>query len=583
MRTLKYSALAVAFVLFTGIIGLALLTQWMSAERIKPLLIDVFADADIRLELPGELDWQLGSVITFELGALSASGQFGTLSSDSSTLKIPLSSLLRGSLVIDHASLVRPKITLSENRDPRQTTGPSRQFLLRALDIEDGQIAGLPGQLMLSRAQVRLEPLTPDYPSEVTLDAIAETPNLRFPIVARAEVRPSLNAQSLTLTNIRLQSRQADLQIDGYLTFARNGDIAGEGWLEMPNMQLRQWLSIAGVDLPSDPSQQSFRTFSLQGGYQIDAEGVRFEPLEGQLDDSPFQAQATWLFDRGFWNLVVDLETLAWPRATPDSVSGNPAGTPSGILPPNGQYAVRVKQLSIGSLPASRVQLAFGVDQDQITIGQLSAGLMYGELEASGLWVPTTGAMSWIGTYTNGSLAALPTPGQLAGQLNLQFDVEWTTGTEKRVIEMLTGSVRGAVKSASLQPFDPSLAWCEALQQPLSLNRRFKDELNFRVKLTEGVGAFDIVDGKVGGLQLSGSGRTSLVSGAMQTSLNTALSAEQSLIRCPLSKSVALSATVNCRMNIKQGQSSCLLDEASSAALVSQWNAMRQSEALSAQ
>lgn len=583
MRTLKYSAIAVLSLVFTGIIGIVVLTQWMSSERMKPLLIDVFADAGIRLELPSELNWRIGSVMTFELGAFSASGQFGSLNAESALLEIPLWPMLRGALVIEQARLVRPEIALISGDDESQVP-PNRHILPRALEIQDGQITGLPGQLLLSRVQLRLDPLTPDQPSALTLDAVAETPQLRFPVAAHAQVRPSLNTQSLTLTDLRIQSRQADLRVDGYITVARNGDIAGEGWIELASMHLRQWLSIAGVDLPDDPSQQSFRTFSLQGGYQIDAEGVRFEPLEGQLDDSPFLAQATWLFERGFWNLVLDLESLTWPTATQHPASAQPTA-PIGILPPYGQYALRIKELSVGDLEATALQIAFGVDQDRITIGQLVTTLFYGELEASGLWEPTTGVMSWIGTYADGSLAALPTATALAGQLNLQFDVEWATGTEKRVTELLTGSVRGTVKSAALHPFDPSLAWCKALEQPRSPIVRFQDALTFRMEMTEGVGAFDVIDGNIGGLEITGAGRTSLISGAMQASLKTTLTPEHSLLRCPLGigTSKTLSATVNCRMNLKQGVSSCLLDEASASHLATERNSAPQIGVPSAQ
>lgn len=570
MRTLKYSAIAVLLVTLTGVIGVLYATQWMSPNRLKPLLIGIFEGADIRLELADDLRWQLGSSIQFEFGQVAARTESGSLNADSGHIQLALWPLLQGRLVIDQLGLVRPTIQIRRASSEGSTPQIKTSVLLKALTIEDGQIDGLPGNLLLSRANLHLARLASNEPSTLTVNAIAETKQLRFPINGQAQVRSGLNEQSLTLTDIRLQSRQAELTIDGYITLASNGDVAGEGWAEIPVVHLRQWLSIAGVDLPTDPSQQSFRQFSVQGAYQIDGDGVRFEPIEGQLDDGRFTAQATWLFDRGYWNVSLDLDTLAWPVAPQTDDATNHSQNDRGLLLPSGNYAVRVKQFRLGNRQVDHVKITVGVDADQITIGQLNAALYFGELEASGTWVPATGSMSWVGTYANGSLASMPLGSDLAGQLSLQFDVEWSTGLNQPISNMLTGSIRGNLTSASLKPFDPSLAWCDALRQPLTPTIRFQDALNIRLNVEQGVAQFDILDGVIGGLNVTGSGRSSLVSGALQTSLNTAVKSGASLSRCPLFVvSEDVSTVVNCRMNIQDRTSDCTIREADQVTLAS--------------
>ena len=472
--------------------------------------------------------------------------------------------------MIHQLDLVRPRIQIRDAGVDGSTRQTKAAVVLKALTIEDGQIDGLPGNLLLSRANLQLAQLDSNASSTLTMNAIAETKQLRFPIDGQAQVRPGLNAQSLTLTDIRLQSRQATLIVDGYITLASNGDVAGEGWAEIPTVHLRQWLSIAGVDLPDDPSQQSFRQFSVQGAYQIDGEGVRFEPIEGQLDDGRFSAQATWLFARGYWNVSMDLDRFAWPTAKKSADATRDAHPNRGLLLPTGQYAVRIKQLRFGGQDAEQVQMTAGIDAEQITIGQLSADLYFGEFEASGTWVPATGSMSWVGTFANGSLASMPLGSDLAGQLSLQFDVEWTTGLNESISNLLTGSIRANLTSASLKPFDPSLVWCDALKQPLTATVRFQDALNIRLNVEQGVARFDILEGVIGGLDVTGSGRSSLVSGALQTSLNTTIKSGASLHRCPFVEAPEdVSTVVNCRMNMRDRTSNCTMREVDQARLAS--------------
>ena len=52
MRTLKYSAIAVLLVTLTGVIGVLYATQWMSPNRLKPLLIGIFEVPISALSLP---------------------------------------------------------------------------------------------------------------------------------------------------------------------------------------------------------------------------------------------------------------------------------------------------------------------------------------------------------------------------------------------------------------------------------------------------------------------------------------------------------------------------------------------------
>ena len=550
-------------------------TQVLDPNDLKPTIAKAASAQNIELTIDGPIEWTFYPWLGLSAEQVAASSPHGELTADRLEATVSLLSVFADTLVIDRLTAITPVITMSEQPfaiTSESTAGQASSqppVVVRSIAITDGLIRGLPGQVELQQLNITLETLSPDTASRLEFETVFEQNEVRVPVILRADITPTASFDSLTAQNIEITSRALDASFDGFLSIALSGSAAAEGSLTLAEFSPRQWLKSANLPILQTESLTALDRLRLNTELKLSEDQISARPLNFTLDQtefagaldvnlSPLSIQLSGQMDQ----LTIDDYV---PTAQPTAGEANATEAPEPLILP-GSYQLQVGQLTVFDVPMNNFQLDVGIQADELTLSRLQTEVFDGTVTASGnhLLVPQISNLN--GTLEGLEINRLPLTGpmnELSGILSGAFDLRTAGQTIEVITPSLTGPVRLNLTNAQLGELNIAEATCQALGQTTSTATPTEDTASIRLQFQEGVAQIESLDSQIANLQVTGSGRFSVVSTGLNLQGDILIPSDGQLGMCEAPVEIrGFQLPFQCRGQLNQGSVSCGLDEA---------------------
>ena len=504
--------------------SVAYITQVLDPNDLKPTLVNTAKKHQVQLELKGDIEWTFWPWFGISMDDVRASSNNWGFEADRLEGSLSIFSVLSDTIVIDQLTAIAPKVKLelSHSKQPSvisEETGASesKTILVRQLAVTDGEIIGLHPDLMLSRLQLSVDSLSPVTASDLLLSAYITFRDYQMPITVRAEIIPTATFDGLTIRKSSIESRDFTLAYDGYLSASSEGQLSGEGQIEVDEFSLRKWLRAGNWPVPDTQNLERLNRLSINTGIKLSREMMSLRPFSLILDETSIDGR----IDLSLRPLNVDLELLADKLNLDSYLSSNPsAQTGSSTMPfplVTGTYKLDVGELTVSNHLLNQVGFDLGIGSDEITLGRLDANLFGGELRLAGTHLIAPQITNITGSMTKMQLSQFEFSkplDTLSGALQSTFDLRMAGRTPDEMLASVSGPLRLQIKNAFLGPLNLSDTLCQLSGGSEEIISDAADTLIARAEFQEGIAVIEAVDAIVANLNIQGNGRVSLVSTA---------------------------------------------------------------------
>lgn len=336
--------------------SVAYITQVLDPNDLKPTLVNTAKKHQVQLELKGNIEWTFWPWFGISMDDVRASSNNWGFEADRLEGSLSIFSVLSDTIVIDQLTAIAPKVKLelSHLKQPSvisEETGASesKTILVRQLAVTEGEIIGLHPDLILSRLQLSVDSLSPVTASDLLLSAYITFRDYQMPITVRAEIIPTATFDGLTIRKSSIESRDFTLAYDGYLSASSEGQLSGEGQIEVDEFSLRKWLRAGNWPVPDTQNLERLSRLSINTGIKLSREMMSLRPFSLILDETSIDGR----IDLSLRPLNVDLELLADKLNLDSYLSSNPsAQTGSSTMPfplVTGTYKLDVGELTVSN------------------------------------------------------------------------------------------------------------------------------------------------------------------------------------------------------------------------------------------
>jgi len=550
----------------------AYITQVLDPNDLKPTLVNAAKNQQVQLELRGNIEWTFWPWFGISMDDVSASSNNWRFEADQLEGSLSIFSVLSDTIIIDQLTAIalKVKLELSHSKQPSAmsedaSASESKTILIRQVAVTDGEILGLHPDLMLSRLELSVDSLSPVTASDLLLSAYITFRDYQAPITVRAEIIPTASFDGLTIRQSSIESRDLTLAYDGYLSASSEGQLSGEGQIEVSEFSLRKWLRSGNWPVPDTQNLERLNRLSINTGIKLSNEMISLRPFSLILDETSIDGR----IDLSLRPLNVDLELLA-DRLNLDSyLSSDPSAQPGSTTMPfplvTGTYKLDFGELTVSSHLVNQVGFDLGVGSDEITLGRLDANLFGGELRLAGTHLIAPQITNITGSMTEMQLSQFEFSkplDSLSGSLKSTFDLRMAGRTPDEMLASVSGPLRLQIKNAFLGPLNLSDTLCQLSGGNGESIFDAADTLTARAEFQEGIAVIEAVDATVANLNIQGSGRVSLVSTAANIQGTIRVPSDGVLGSCMAPEFLrGVSLPLVCRGQIRNENLACSVDE----------------------
>ena len=565
-----FVALGALLTLIAGVVFYV--TQWLDPNDLKPTLIRMAEQQQIELTIGGSIEWSFYPWLGVSIRDVQAESAAARLEAERLEGSLSLLSLLSDTLVIDRLTAVSPKLTVLESTLKTNQGGgvsPPLQatpLIIRELAITEGQLAGLPNGWVIEGFDLNVEALSPGSESALDLSASLTDSTRSIPLTLTATVVPSIAFDAIAFRNPKLNSDSLDLSMEGVISFALNGGVSGEGRIVLQPFSPRQWLE--GINQPVPTTADATVWRSLQGSLNlkwsnslISARQIFFALDQSRLKGNLDLNTNPWDVDLNLLLTELDLDRyLTSPNESKDA--SRESARP--FAPPPGAYRLEIGQLTVNSVPLTDIGIELGIQPEEITLGRLDATVFGGQVRGSGTHLVAPQITTISGSIEQLDMALWPLSApldDLSGQVSGTYDLNFAGLTTDEAKSSLSGPVRVQVTEAKLGALGVSDALCQLANQPVRAAEEVDDTLAIRGEFNEGIANITSMSAKIANIGLTGEGRFSLVSTALNLSGQAAIPADGAIGTCDAPVAIrGLMLPLTCRGQLSEQTIACGLD-----------------------
>ena len=541
MRFVKGLFYTLTALLILAAASVAYVTQVLDPNDLKPTLVKAAANQQINLTIDGQISWTFYPWLGVTAEDVTAESPRGRLQADRLEGSVSLFSLLSDTLVVDRLTAIRPQVELIASQagtsQPALDASPQsfQPVVIRELAISDGTILGLQSDLALDQVNLQVDSLTPGAESKVSFAGQISYRNAQFPLVFTATITPSIDFDTVTIRNPKLTSRDADIRLDGYVSASLSGGLAAEGQLLVSEFSLRSWLRAANLEAPASEDLSTLNAIAIEAQVKLSDQLLSLKPLTARLDSTQLQGSIDLNMAPLSANVNVSLDQLNLDAYLPPERAEASKGGSVPILLPPGAYQFGADSLQFAGLPLDTLRIELGVQPDEVSLGRLDLSLFGGRIQSTGSHLVAAQVTNLNGTIEGLRLEQMPKSGALAsltGDVAGAFDLRAAGLTLEEAKASLTGPVRLRVAEATLGALNVSEALCQAVGQNQSENTEPLDTLSLRAVFREGLAEIESLEAKVANVALSGTGRFSLVSTALNLNGQASIPLDGNIGQC---------------------------------------------------
>lgn len=501
----------------------AYITQIMDPNDLKPIMVDAAKQEKIDIQFNGNISLNFWPRLSISIEKVSASSSKWKFKADQLTGSLSILSLISDTIIFEQLIATAPRFQVKPQTKKIKKSLPIesvktsfRPFIIRQLKVLDGEIKELFPELTLSRIQLSINSLNSAASSDLSLSSYVSFRNYQAPIEITAEVTPTATFDGLTVKNVELSSRNLSASYQGYMSTSLAGQYSGEGKLNMFKFSPRQWLRAGNFPVPNTSDLTRFSNLTFETGIKLSNEMISLRPFSLVLDETSIDGRVDILFTP----FNIDLELLAdqlnldlYSLENKDKVSQKALRS---FWPP-GTYKLDIASLRISDSELKPFGTDLGISSDEITIGRLDAGILGGEIRASGTHLIAPQITNLSGTISEVQFAKIQLKKpfhKLAGQVQASFDLRGAGRSIHELLGSLSGPIRLKVKDAFLDSLNISRTLCHDMDAEIKVVPSSFDTLKISADFQEGIAAIKKIESRIGSLMLSGSGRISLLSTA---------------------------------------------------------------------
>ncbi|MCO7553340.1 AsmA family protein [Metapseudomonas otitidis] len=387
-----------------------------------------------------------------------------------------------------------------------------------------------------------------------------------------------------------------------------------EGGLSIAQLDLREFLTGLGVELPAMQDANTLKRFELATQLKGSPSDLALEQLTLKLDDSSFSGRlAVADIERQALRAQLkadklDLDRYLPPKKKDDAsarqaeIQGTVAGAGQGTTPlpekPTQQAwseapllpldslrkldleaDLAFGQLTLDKLPITDARLKARGKAGQITLEQLRGGLYGGEFDASAQLdvrsdVPQLSARKRISHVpVEKILKALDQKPPVRGTLDLNADLRTRGNSEKAWVDALNGTANFVLNDGALLDANLEQQLCQGIallnRKTLTTSYEGKEtpfqELRGSLTFTNGVASNPDLKARIPGLTLNGNGDVDLRVLGMDYRAGIVIEGDKSAMADPAcqvnQRYVGLEWPLHCRGPLEIGAKACRLDK----------------------
>lgn len=571
MRIFKALLILVMVSIVAVAASVAYITQILDPNDLKPSLIETAKKQQISLKLDGDIAWTFWPWFGITVENVRANSANWTFKVDQLEGSLSILSILSDTIVIDELTAMSPRVGFdlskssnadSHAKEPSEIS--NRTVLIRQLAIQNGAIEGLYPGLTLNRLNLSVDSLSPATASRLELETYIEWDEKQAPLKINARIIPTATFDGLTIRDLKLQSRELNLDYAGYLSASKSGQFSGEGQLSVAELSLRQWLRAGNFAVPKTNELDRFNRFQLNTGLKVSTDLVSLRPFVLMLDETSIDGRV----DLQLNPLNIDLELLAdtlnldhYLTTESDANAGQSDLSPVLL----GTYKIDLGSLIVNQSELTDVGVDLGIGADEITLGRLDANLFGGELRAAGTHLIAPQITNLTGTVNGVQLSqfqfARPLD-TLSGSLRTTFDLRAAGRTQDEMMTSVSGPVRVKIANAFLGPLNVSDVICQTVVSERNLSANTADTLALKADFQEGIAVVESIKATVANIAIQGKGRISLVSTASNIQGSIEIPNDGVIGSCTAPKVFnGISLPLSCRGRLQNESLQCSLDE----------------------
>ena len=571
MRIFKALLILVMVSIVAVAASVAYITQILDPNDLKPSLIETAKKQQISLKLDGDIAWTFWPWFGITVENVRANSANWTFKVDQLEGSLSILSILSDTIVIDELTAMSPRVGFdlskssnadSHAKEPSEIS--NRTVLIRQLAIQNGAIEGLYPGLTLNRLNLSVDSLSPATASRLELETYIEWDEKQAPLKINARIIPTATFDGLTIRDLKLQSRELNLDYAGYLSASKSGQFSGEGQLSVAELSLRQWLRAGNFAVPKTNELDRFNRFQLNTGLKVSTDLVSLRPFVLMLDETSIDGRV----DLQLNPLNIDLELLAdtlnldhYLTTESDANAGQSDLSPVLL----GTYKIDLGSLIVNQSELTDVGVDLGIGADEITLGRLDANLFGGELRAAGTHLIAPQITNLTGTVNGVQLSqfqfARPLD-TLSGSLRTTFDLRAAGRTQDEMMTSVSGPVRVKIANAFLGPLNVSDVICQTVVSERNLSANTADTLALEADFQEGIAVVESIKATVANIAIQGKGRISLVSTASNIQGSIEIPNDGVIGSCTAPKALnGVSLPLSCRGQLHNESLQCSLDE----------------------
>ena len=571
MRIFKALLILVMVSIVAVAASVAYITQVLDPNDLKPTLIETAKKQQISLKLDGDIAWTFWPWFGITVENVRANSANWTFKVDQLEGSLSILSILSDTIVIDELTAMSPRVGFdlskssnadSHAKEPSEIS--NRTVLIRQLAIQNGAIEGLYPGLTLNRLNLSVDSLSPATASRLELETYIEWDEKQAPLKINARIIPTATFDGLTIRDLKLQSRELNLDYAGYLSASKSGQFSGEGQLSVAELSLRQWLRAGNFAVPKTNELDRFNRFQLNTGLKVSTDLVSLRPFVLMLDETSIDGRV----DLQLNPLNIDLELLAdtlnldhYLTTESDANAGQSDLSPVLL----GTYKIDLGSLIVNQSELTDVGVDLGIGADEITLGRLDANLFGGELRAAGTHLIAPQITNLTGTVNGVQLSqfqfARPLD-TLSGSLRTTFDLRAAGRTQDEMMTSVSGPVRVKIANAFLGPLNVSDVICQTVVSERNLSANTADTLALEADFQEGIAVVESIKATVANIAIQGKGRISLVSTASNIQGSIEIPNDGVIGSCTAPKVFnGISLPLSCRGRLQNESLQCSLDE----------------------
>lgn len=569
MRIFKFLAVSVILVVVGIAVSMAYITQILDPNDLKPTVVNAAKKEQVDLQLNGNISWNFWPWLSISVEKVSASSPKWEFEADRLEISLGILSLLSDAIVIDQLIAIAPQVRFKPQL--RTIKSPHAEIdqlsfspiIIRRLKISDGKIVELFPELTLSRIQVSIDSLTPAASADLELSSYVNFRKYQAPLGIIAEITPTNAFDGLTVKNAEISSRNLNLSFQGYLSTTLAGQYSGEGKLTSDEFSPRKWLRAGDFPVPNTSDLTRFNKLTLETGIKLSNEMISLRPFTLMVDETSVDGKIDVLLAPFNVNLELLADHLNLDPYFADHKNEKSKERLEYFWPP-GTYKLDIARLTFLGTQFAPLGADLGISSDEITLGRLDAGILDGEIRASGTHLIAPQITNLSGTLSEVQLAklALAKPfHNLTGQAQASFDLRGAGQNVEELLGSLTGPVRLKVKDAFLEPLNISQSLCQDMGAEIKVQPNSFDTLRIDADFQEGIAAIKRFESRIGNSIIRGSGRISLLSSAANIQGSFQIPSDGQLGYCRATDGLhGKKLPLVCRGQVRNQTLECLVD-----------------------